>query len=155
VRRILPILLIPLFLSTTTFAETMHPAGLGSFGQGNGYSVTGNTGSAGYAIPIEVPEGHHGLTPRIALSYNSQSRGNGPYGFGWGLGIGTIVRSDSRGSSNDVYWSSLSENRYSLDLFGSGGELVLQDAQAKLFRTRQESFLRIQAESIPFSVEIV
>lgn len=53
------------FVTTTPAradTDTSTTAGLGSFG-GGGYTVTGNTGSMGYPIPIEVPEGHHGLTP--------------------------------------------------------------------------------------------
>jgi RHS repeat-associated protein len=42
-------------------------------------------GAATYSIPIWAPPGPRGVTPHIALTYNSQG-GNGYVGVGWGIG---------------------------------------------------------------------
>lgn len=55
-------------------------------------------GAATYTIPISVPRGSGGLTPQIALVYNSQSD-NGMAGPGWTVsGFSTISR-----CSNTIY----------------------------------------------------
>ena len=46
------------------------------------------------AIPIKVPPGRAGMTPRLALSYDI-SRGNGFFGVGWALNLG-FIELDSR-----------------------------------------------------------
>ncbi len=60
-------------------------------------------GTAVYSIPIEVPPGRPGLTPSLAMVYNSNTR-NSWVGYGWNLGVGYIQRSTRRGvnySAND------------------------------------------------------
>lgn len=55
------------------------------------FSVDGN-GAATYQIDLELPPGTAGLTPELALTYNSQ-RDNGTIGMGWALnGIESIAR---------------------------------------------------------------
>jgi RHS repeat-associated protein len=50
------------------------------------------TGSANYNVPIAVPPGINNVTPKISLSYDSQS-GNGIAGYGWNInGISMISR---------------------------------------------------------------
>ena len=55
-----------------------------------------NTGAAVVSIPIEVPPGRAGISPNLALSYNS-SGGYGWVGMGWTLEPGAIQRSTKNG----------------------------------------------------------
>jgi RHS repeat-associated protein len=50
------------------------------------FSVNHN-GAAEYHLPLWVPDGRGGLTPELALHYNSQG-GNGLVGVGWSLSAG-------------------------------------------------------------------
>lgn len=63
-----------------------------------GSAGTTATGGASYTIPIYAPPGTNGMTPSIAINYNSQT-GNGSVGFGWNIsGLSAISRSGS-----DIY----------------------------------------------------
>ena len=55
-----------------------------------------NTGAAVVSIAIEVPPGRAGISPNLALSYNSSS-GYGWVGMGWTLEPGAIQRSTKNG----------------------------------------------------------
>lgn len=43
------------------------------------------TGARTYEVPINVPEGLNGFTPKLSIAYNSQ-QGNSSLGMGWGIG---------------------------------------------------------------------
>tara|TARA_R110002050_G_scaffold300435_1_gene469782 strand:+ start:1178 stop:1609 length:432 start_codon:yes stop_codon:yes gene_type:complete len=47
-------------------------------------------GSAGYIIPVNVPAGVNGHSPKISIGYNSSS-GNGLLGIGFYLGAGGAI----------------------------------------------------------------
>lgn len=49
-----------------------------------------NNGSANLNYPIEVPQGRNGLTPKVAISYNSES-GNDWLGLGWNISEDKII----------------------------------------------------------------
>ncbi|HEY1354334.1 MAG TPA: SpvB/TcaC N-terminal domain-containing protein [Ktedonobacteraceae bacterium] len=55
-----------------------------------------NTGTASLSVPIFSSPGRHGFGPQLSLSYNSGS-GNGPFGFGWSLGLPAITRKTDKG----------------------------------------------------------
>ena len=55
-----------------------------------------NNGAATHVIPIQVPPGRQGVSPKIALVYNSGKK-NGIVGVGWDLDLGSIQRSTKRG----------------------------------------------------------
>lgn len=48
-------------------------------------------GAATTSIPIEVPPGRKGITPRVQLTYSS-SGGPSPFGHGWSLSLGSVQR---------------------------------------------------------------
>lgn len=48
-------------------------------------------GGGSYKIPIDLPSGPGGLSPKLELLYDT-SAGNGPFGLGWGLSLPTIER---------------------------------------------------------------
>jgi len=54
--------------------------------------MSSSTGAASYSVPIEVPKGRNGITPNLALNYNSYQP-NGWVGVGWTLDMGAIQRS--------------------------------------------------------------
>ncbi len=64
----------------------------GAVGRTKGSFAVSATGAATYTIPIWAPPGPRGVTPHIALAYNSQS-GNGYVGVGWNIsGLSSIYR---------------------------------------------------------------
>ncbi|WP_378181977.1 FG-GAP-like repeat-containing protein [Aquimarina sp. SS2-1] len=82
------------------------------------------TGGATYTVPIAVPPGIGGVTPKIALSYNSQGT-NGIAGYGWSIsGLSTITRIPSTqyhdGVKDPVDFDTL--DRFALD----GQRLILK-----------------------------
>ena len=97
-----------------------------------------HNGALTSSIPIQVPA-FHGITPQLALAYNS-SGGNGFVGVGWDLqGFSVIERaSPSHGSPrySQSYWTN---DRYYLD----GEELVSSYALGGTYATRRQSFLQI------------
>lgn len=60
------------------------------------FSVNPSTGTATLTLPIAVSPGRSGLGPQLALSYDSGA-GNGPFGFGWSLGLPAITRKTDKG----------------------------------------------------------
>ena len=61
-------------------------------GSAPGYADVSPTGGAIYHIPVALPEGVGGMTPQLAVTFNSQGR-NGTMGTGWSLsGLSAITR---------------------------------------------------------------
>src|SRR3989338_8948228 len=79
--------------------------------------VDQSTGALTERIDLEIPPGRNGLTPDIALLYNSQELVDGIVGYGWSLSIPYIERFNKTGS----------ENLYTSDSFRSSldGELLV------------------------------
>jgi hypothetical protein len=75
------------------------------------------TGAAVTTVPIELPPGRAGATPRLQLQYSS-SEGPGPYGYGWSLPLARVARSTKHGvpryDASDTFV--LETNGGSLDL---------------------------------------
>lgn len=109
-----------------------------------GFSVS-DAGAAEYSIPLRIPPGIAGMTPKLALAFSSQS-GNGLFGLGGSLSglsaIGrcakTLAQDGERGAVN--YDAS---DRFCLDgqrLFAVNGTY---GANGTEYRTERESFARI------------
>ncbi|MET9346695.1 ricin-type beta-trefoil lectin domain protein [Streptomyces termitum] len=117
------------------------------------WSAGASSGAFTYGYQIQVPEAAGGLTPKVNLSYSSQSvdgrtsvSNNQPswIGDGWEYNIGSITRSytsctqDSKksGSNNathrtaDLCWGS---NNATLSLGGTTTELVWDEGKKKWF----------------------
>lgn len=97
------------------------------------------SGAARFSVPIELPMGPGGFTPRLSLEYSSDS-GNGKIGLGWSIsGLDRIERStrfgipsyfdpDPRREQND----SLIFDRFNLYLGGRRYELFYDKKQRKV-----------------------
>jgi hypothetical protein len=101
------------------------------------------TGAAVFSIPIQIPDGINGVTPSLALTYNSNAP-NGWVGVGWRLEAGAIVKPPRR------------PNKRLLSLGGtSTGELVpvsVDPSGVGEYRTKTESFLKITYNGIFWTV---
>ena len=60
------------------------------------FSVNAATGTAAMTVPLPLSPGRSGFTPGLQLAYDSGS-GNGPFGFGWSLGMPAITRKTDKG----------------------------------------------------------
>ncbi len=65
-------------------------------GIGEKFSANAVTGTGSMSVPIAVSPGRAGFGPQLSLSYDS-GRGNGPFGFGWGLSLPAISRKTDKG----------------------------------------------------------
>ena len=79
-------------------APTLELPKAGSAVQGIGEKFAANpvTGTGAMTVPIAVSPGRSGFGPQLALSYDSGA-GNGPFGFGWSLGLPNITRKTDEG----------------------------------------------------------
>ena len=73
------------------------PKGGGAIrGIGEKFAANPVTGTGSMSVPIATPPGRDGFGPRLALRYDSGS-GNGLFGLGWSLALGSIARRTDRG----------------------------------------------------------
>jgi RHS repeat-associated protein len=73
------------------------PTGPGSIeGLGESFQPALNNGTLKYRVPLAVPPGTRGMTPALALAYES-GLGNGPIGFGWTLPLAFVQRQTDKG----------------------------------------------------------
>src|SRR5882672_10439919 len=85
----------PSFL--TTPPAVLLPKGGGAIrGIGEKFAANPVTGTASLSFPIATSPGRAGFGPQLSLSYDSGS-GNGPFGFGWSLGLPQITRRTDKG----------------------------------------------------------
>src|SRR5215813_11347595 len=73
------------------------PKGGGAIrGIGEKFAANPVTGTGSMTVPIATSPGRSGFGPQLSLSYDSGS-GNGPFGFGWSLGLPQITRKTDKG----------------------------------------------------------
>ncbi len=78
--------------SFTTAPRLELPRGGGAIkGIGETFKANPATGTASLSVPLPFSLGRQGVTPSLALSYDSGA-GNGPCGLGWSLGVPSIQR---------------------------------------------------------------
>jgi hypothetical protein len=87
--------------SDSTFAVAAPalalPKGGGAIrGIGEKFAANPVTGTASLGVPIATSPGRAGFAPQLSLSYDSGSE-NGPFGFGWSLGLPQITRRTDKG----------------------------------------------------------
>lgn len=73
------------------------PKGGGAIrGIGEKFAANPVTGTGSMSVPIACSPGRAGFGPQLSLTYDSGS-GNGPFGFGWSLGLPQITRKTDKG----------------------------------------------------------
>ena len=73
------------------------PKGGGAIrGIGEKFGANPVTGTGSLSIPIYASPGRSGFGPQLTLSYDSGA-GNGPFGFGWSLGLPSLTRKTDKG----------------------------------------------------------
>jgi RHS repeat-associated protein len=73
------------------------PKGGGAIrGIGEKFAVNPATGTGALSVPLASSPGRSGFGPQLSLAYDSGA-GNGPFGFGWGLGLPAITRKTDKG----------------------------------------------------------
>ncbi|MFC1715686.1 toxin TcdB middle/N-terminal domain-containing protein [Candidatus Poribacteria bacterium] len=96
-------------------------------------------GAATYSYSFEVPKGTNGLSPVLAITYNSQSIKQRPgiLGAGWSLTSNYIYRDVNSTPANS------SDDEFKLFLNGNFHELVY-DSSDGYYHTKIESYLRVE-----------
>lgn len=119
------------------------PGGPGSIeGLGESFAANLNSGSVRETVPLPLPPGTAGLTPQLALSYDSGG-GNGPVGLGWSLGLSAIQLQTEKGLPRYD-----GTDRFLLD----GAELV--PLGAGVFRLKNEGrFVRVRRTGTSWEVD--
>src|SRR2546422_1001687 len=73
------------------------PKGGGAIrGIGEKFGANPVTGTGSMSVPIATSPGRSWFGPQLSLSYDSGA-GNGPFGFGWSLGLPAITRKTDKG----------------------------------------------------------
>jgi len=109
-----------------------------------GVSVT-PLGGVAYTIPIDIPPGTGGMTPSIALSYNSQS-GNGFMGIGWSIeGLSSINRVQTS-IYNETFIDGVDFDDN--DKFALDGQRLIPINGGDEYRTEVETFSQIIPRAI-------
>src|SRR4051794_13919813 len=84
------------------------PKGGGAIrGLGEKFATNPVTGAGAMTVPIATSPGRAGLTPQLALAYDS-SAGNGPCGLGWRIAVPAVTINTNNGVAKydgdaDVY----------------------------------------------------
>jgi RHS repeat-associated protein len=77
-------------------AITLPKGGGAVRGIGEKFAANPVTGTGSMSVPIATSPGRSGFGPQLSLSYDSGA-GNGPFGFGWSLGLPSITRKTDKG----------------------------------------------------------
>jgi hypothetical protein len=73
------------------------PKGGGAIhGMGEKFGTNPATGTGSMSIPLPSSPARGEFGPKLSLNYDSAS-GNGPFGFGWSLGLSAVTRKTDKG----------------------------------------------------------
>lgn len=123
------------------------PKGGGAIhGMGEKFAANPVTGTSSVSVPLATSPGRSGFGPQLSLSYDSGA-GNGPFGFGWSLGLPDITRKTDKGlpryadgEESDVFILSGAE-----DLVPVAGDVSRDGHVVRRYRPRIEGlFARIE-----------
>lgn len=128
------------------------PKGGGAIrGIGEKFEANPVTGAATFTIPLPASPGRNGFAPQLLLTYDSGS-GNGPFGFGWSLGIPSVTRKTEKGlpryTDDDTFVITGSDDL--VPVLDAGGDIVddeqsVSDYRIRRYRPRVEgAFARIE-----------
>jgi hypothetical protein len=116
------------------------------------------SGGASYELPLELPPGRGGVTPRLALGYNSR-RVDGITswvqsewaGLGWTIDTPQIVRKIRPGRNWMWGWADYA-NQFTLLLDGASYELIPESPNQYYgrYHTKTESFFYIERRNAPW-----
>lgn len=96
---------------------------------GKSWGSVGQTGAASFELPIPLSAGR-GYAPQMSLGYSSQD-GNGPFGFGWSLGVSQISRRTDKGVPRYTEHD---------EIVGADGEVWMPELEAdRSIKSRLES----------------
>ncbi len=137
--------------NSAAFQTSAAPASISAVtdaGRTNAAIDISPTGAATYSVPIALPPGINGVSPQVALTYNSQS-GNGIAGYGWNIsGISVISRIPAT-KFHDNRTGSINydtNDRFALD----GQRLILKSgtygADGAVYETESFSNIRITSK---------
>jgi RHS repeat-associated protein len=131
-----------------TFAAVLPSANVDPVGTLPGQADVSDLGAASYSIPIEVPPGRAGMTPDLALVYNSNA-GDSYLGAGWSMrGLSQISHCNQTFAQNELQRGVALDGN---DPFCLDGEQLVRipndDVSGQLaeFRTEFDSFRKVIA----------
>lgn len=111
------------------------PSGPGSLeGLGPSFEPQLATGTASYALPLEVPPGTGRLAPELNLVYDGGNP-NGPFGLGWSLSLPTVERHTDEG---------LPTYDDAIDRFILGGEKLTPLGDGTYRHENEGAFMRLR-----------
>ena len=116
---------VVLLFVTSMWVINAAAAGGGTQNFSKTLSVDSRSGSAAVAVPLYVPEGRGGISPALGLAY-APTNGNGPFGWGMSMDMGSVVRSTKNGMPNydstDTFLVTLGGKNFELVSLGSNNE---------------------------------
>lgn len=104
------------------------------------------SGAATYILPIEVPQGRNGMTPSVALNYNSQS-GDGILGQGWMISGWSYISRVPETKYHDGITQSNGAVDFMADGFDLDGNRLIKVANNE-YRTEIDGISRIKSFNV-------
>ncbi|KAF3314498.1 hypothetical protein TWF173_004581 [Orbilia oligospora] len=157
-------------ISSTLKIPTISQVDTAAFSSGKGggalrsidqkFEVNPSSGTLSLSLPLSLTKSRNDFHPELSLSYDSGT-GNGPFGIGWNISMGSITRKTSseipRYDDSDIFLLSgledLVENGGKFSYSGALGKYVVQRYQPKVQsdgKMRIEKFISEEDENEVF-----